>query len=323
MRERRTHRHSSLYYRNTVIVWTVTLLVFWTALTIPHDWISILIVIAGLYLCYVLWVTYRSVHPGKSIFRRRTPHLDVDLKAEKVDFLSRDGLQICGWFLPAEKQAVVILLHESGGTGLSMSYQARMLQKAGYNVLMLDLRAHGDSQGDTVTGALEVNDVLGALDYLASRPEVDVNQVGIQGVSYGAIIALSATRQTQAIKAVVLESIGPATLADHGGRPTTLRRWINYPFNWLLYILFDFMSGVQARQGVIESLHLIYPRPVLFISTGRGKERYFMRRFYDAARHPKSLLEVPQASHGIAASVDFRAYREQVLKVFAKGFRDE
>lgn len=315
-------RHSRLYYRNTLIVWLMTIIVLWTALTIPRHWISMLIVLVGLYLCYFLWLAYRSVHPGKSIFRRRIPHLNIDLKAEKVNFLSRDGLQLFGWFLQGQKQPVVILLHGLGATSLSMSYPARLLQKAGYNVLLFDFRAHGDSQGDTITGTMEVNDVFGALDYLAGRPDVDASQVGILGVSYGAVIALYAASQTPAIKAVILESIGPAVLADHGGRPETFRRWINFPFNWLTYSLFDFMSGVERRDGVFELLHLIYPRPVLFISTGRGTERYFVRRFYDAARHPKTLLEVPRASHGIAASVDFQAYREQVLMVLARAFRD-
>jgi pimeloyl-ACP methyl ester carboxylesterase len=315
-------QHSRLYYRNTLIVWLMTIIVLWTALTIPRNWISMLIVLAGLYLCYFLWLAYRSVHPGKSIFRRKILHLNFDLKAEKVNFLSRDGLQLFGWFLQGEKQPVVILLHGLGATSLSMSYQARLLQKAGYNVLMFDFRAHGDSQGDTITGTMEVNDIYGALDYLASRPDVDANRVGILGVSYGAAIGLYAASQIPAIKAVILESIGPAALTDHGGRPETLRRWINYPFNWLFYSLFDFMSGVERREGVVELLHLIYPRPALFISTGRGKERYFVRRFYDAARHPKSLLEVPRASHGIAASVDFRDYREQILMLLTRAFRD-
>jgi pimeloyl-ACP methyl ester carboxylesterase len=262
------------------------------------------------------------VHPGNPIFRRRNPHLNIDLGAEKVNFLSRDGLQLFGWFLKGEKRPVVILLHGLGATSLSLSYQARFLQKAGYNVLLFDFRAHGDSQGDTITGTMEDNDIFGALDYLASRPDVDANQVGVLGVSYGAVIALYAASQSPAIKVVVLESIRPATIADHCGQPETLKRWINYPFIWLLYSLFDFMSGVEKREGVVELLHLIYPRPVLFISTGRGKEQYFAHKFYDAARQPKTLLEVPRVSHEIAASVGSRAYREQVLMVLAKAFRD-
>lgn len=104
MQEVRSYRHSGLYYRNTVIVWTVTILVFWTALTAPRHWVSMLVVLVGLYLSYFLWATYRSVHPGKSIFRRRIPHLEVDLKAERVDYLSRDGLQLSGWLLPGEEE---------------------------------------------------------------------------------------------------------------------------------------------------------------------------------------------------------------------------
>ena len=76
------------------------------------------------------------------------------------------------------------------------------------------------------------------------------------------------------------------------------------------------MSGVDTGEGVLESIHLIYPRPVLFISTGRGKEQYFMRSFYEAARQPKSILEVPKASHGIASAINPREYWEEVLGVF-------
>ncbi|MFN2232716.1 MAG: alpha/beta hydrolase [Anaerolineales bacterium] len=322
MQARDVLRHSRLYYRNTLIVWVMTIIVFWTALTTICNWISIFIVFVGLYLCFMLWLAYRSVHPGKSIFRRRVPHSNIDLDAERVNFLSQDGLQLFGWFLKGEKRPVVILLHRLGATSLSMSYQARFLQKAGYNVLTFDFRAHGDSQGDTITGTMEDNDIFGALDYLASRPDVDANQVGILGVSYGAVIALYAASQSTAIKALVLESISPSTLTDHGGRPENLRRWIDYPLNWLLYSLFDFMSGVEKREGVVELLHLIYPRPVLFISTRRGKEQYFVRRFYDAARHPKTLLEIPQAFHSSSASVDSQVYREQVLMVLSRAFRD-
>ena len=82
------------------------------------------------------------------------------------------------------------------------------------------------------------------------------------------------------------------------------------------------MSGVAADEGVIDALRLIYPRPVLLISTGRGKEQYFMRRFYEAAWQPKSILEVPTASHGIAAAVNPKEYRACILRIFEQGFRD-
>jgi fermentation-respiration switch protein FrsA (DUF1100 family) len=67
---------------------------------------------------------------------------------------------------------------------------------------------------------------------------------------------------------------------------------------------------------VIESLRYIYPRPVTFISTGIGKERHFMQLFYQAARHPKTLWEVPDASHGAAYVVRKKEYRQRLLRIF-------
>jgi len=315
-------RHSGLFYRNTFIVWTVTIILFLVGFTRPQHWALVLAFLLGLTFCFILWGVYTTVHPGRSVFRRRIPRFEVDLECEKVEFFSRDGLPLCGWFLLGKKPMVIILLHGLGGTGLAMSVQARMLWNAGYSVFMPDLRGHGNSAGDTITRVLEVNDIYGALEYLESRSDVDTEQVGILGVSFGAWVALRAATEMKFIRAVILESMGPATLADHGGRPTTLKRWINYPYNWFNYKLFDFMCGMETREGVIDSLHRIYPRPVLFISTGRGKERYFMRMFYEAARHPKSILEVPEAPHGIAYAGNSREYQQRVLSVFNKALSE-
>jgi pimeloyl-ACP methyl ester carboxylesterase len=312
----RKNRHSGLFYRNTAIVWTLTVFVFVMAFTRSLHWASMLIFLLGIYLNYFMWNIYLSVHPRRSIFRRDLFRYEVDQECEQVTFLSLDGLKLSGWLIPGDKRKVILLIHGLGGSGTSMMHQARLLNKAGYSVMMPDLRAHGDSEGDTITGVWEVNDILGALEYLDTRSDVTVDQVGILGISFGAQVALQAAAKTKSIRAVVLESMGPATLADHGGWPTTLRRWVNYPLNWLLYALFDFISGVHQRNGVIETLHLIYPRPILFISTGRGKEKYFMRLFFDAARHPKSLFEVPQAEHGIAMVVNRQEYGERVLRLF-------
>ena len=126
----RTIQHSGLYYRNTFIVWVTTILVFWLALNVHRHWLSMLVFILALYFCFFLWAIYKSVHPGRSIFRRRIPSFEVDLECEKVEYLSRDGVELCGWFIKGRKRQVIILLHGLGGSGLAMSPQARMLWRA-------------------------------------------------------------------------------------------------------------------------------------------------------------------------------------------------
>ena len=199
-----------------------------------------------------------------------------------------------------------------------MARHARLFSTAGYHVFLPDLRAHGNSDGDTITDLSAAEDVMAALDYLQTLPDIDADTVAALGISFGAFAVLHAARQTTAIRAIVLESMGPAALDDHGGKPQTLRRWINYPFNWIQYKAFDFMCGFEEHGGVIASLHRIFPRPVMFISTGLGKEQYFMRLFYDAARQPKSLWEAPRATHGAAFAIHKKEYRERLLRFFGQ-----
>ena len=313
---RRFFLRSSLFYRNQVIAWSVTVLVYLLyVLSQAHKGFLVLL-LPAVYLAATIWSICLSIHPRRHyIFRRYNPD-HFGLKAEQITFYSKDGTRLSSWYIPGSSCQAIILVHGLGSAGLAMAKHARMFAAAGYHVLLPDLRAHGNSEGDTITDISGADDILAAVDYLRTRSDGDVEGVAALGISFGALAVLHAARQTDAIRAIVLESIGPAALADHGGKPQTLRRWITYPFNWLQYKIFDFMCGFEENKGVIESLRCIYPRPVMFISTGVSKERYFMRLFYKAARQPKSIWEVPRASHGIALTVRSKEYRERLLKFF-------
>ena len=223
-------------------------------------------------------------------------------------------MKLFGYYLKGTRPEAVILSHGLGGGGVTLSHHGKALQKAGYNVLMYDTRGHGKSDGNTIDGVHEVSDVLGAVDWLRSRPEIDADRIGGLGVSLGAHTLLHAARETEAIRALVLEGMGPNSLEDHGGRPTTLRRWINYPINWLGYKIGDFISNTkpESNTSVLKRLN----RPVLMISTGRKGEQYFMRLLFAAASEPKELWEIPAAHHAGGFFKDPAEYAERMIKFF-------
>jgi uncharacterized protein len=150
---------------------------------------------------------------------------DAGLNYEKIEFPARDSYRLSGWFIPAkaEKRPTIILLHGwpwnrlgnaaddalsdiSGSAPVDFLRLAFTLHHAGYHLLMFDLRNHGESMtaAPVTFGLLESNDLLGALDYLSGRDDVDQARIGAMGFSMGANTVLYSLPYTKRIRAAVL-----------------------------------------------------------------------------------------------------------------------
>jgi pimeloyl-ACP methyl ester carboxylesterase len=302
-------RNRNLVLSAMALVLGIGLLVF--GLRTPWDmlWVFPLFM-----LCLMVWLDVQAAHPRRSYLIAKTTPDNFGVTYEDVHFPSRDGLKLSGYLLRGSRPEAVILVHGSGGGGVTLTSHGRGLQAAGYNVLMIDLRAHGRSEGWMIDGVQEANDVLGAVDFLATQTGIAADRLGALGVSLGGHTVLHAARQTENLRAVILEGIGPNCLEDHGGRPTSLRRWINYPINWATYKLADFISGtkVESMTSTLGRLN----RPLLLISCGRGKEQYFTRLLFKAASEPKELWEIPRARHAGGFFQDSTAYTKMMVGFF-------
>src|SRR6185295_13819331 len=90
---------------------------------------------------------------------------------------------------------------------------AAPLVRAGYTVLVFDLRGSGESGGERFTlGAQEVRDVEGALDFLRQRGLAS-DGVSLVGFSMGGATALLTALDEPAVRAVAEDS-GYADLGD-------------------------------------------------------------------------------------------------------------
>lgn len=307
------HKKGWRYYRDSIILWSLFFLVLATAgyaLRHPGYWIAVLLLWS---IRHPIRNAFMFAHP----FRRFGWMPESRLSFQEVTFKSRDGLTLFGRFVRSKNQATILLLHPLSSAGSHMLLYAEFLASAGYGVLMVDLRAHGSSDGDTSTyGWREADDVAGAVDYLLHRLDVNGQKIGVLGVSLGAQAALRGALKTDCVRALVLEGLGPVTLSDHGGRPQSLQRWINYPFNWLYYRVYEFMIGGKDT-SVTEAIGKIAPRPILLIASGK-KDIHFNRLFFQAASEPKELWELPDGEHGAAILKDSHTYMQRVIQFFDK-----
>jgi uncharacterized protein len=301
------------YYRNLSLLFVLAVLIIATgiyALKHPAYWILVLLI-------WTIQTPVRNAfffaHPS----RRLTFLPQTSLDFREATFPSRDGLTLFGRFTPGRNHATIILLHGLGGTGADMLLHAELLVQAGYGVFLMDLRAHGSSDGGLSTyGLREADDVAGAVDYLLTRVDVNGQKIGALGISLGAQAALRGALKSEHIRALVLEGLNPSTLSDHGGRPNSLQRWLNYPVNWLYYHVYEFMLGGRDT-GVLEIIGKIAPRPIFFIASG-PRDIYFSRLFYTAANEPKELWELPGGRHGAAILQGAQEYQARVLAFFGK-----
>ena len=234
----------------------------------------------------------------------------LGLKYEDISFLSRDDkLTLRGWYLPAQNSEQVIIMVHGGeqhraDPSMGMLDIASGLVEHGYNVLMFDLRGHGESDRNRMSaGYYEKRDLLGAVDYMKGR---GLEHIGVLGFSMGAATALMATPEGNDIDAVVADS-SFADLKDMM-EPEFSKR-TKFPKFFLPTLLFvvKIMYGVDFNAiKPIELVSEIAPRPILFIH-GELDETVPLEHAYrlqQASQNPQNQLwVVPETGH-VSSYVD-------------------
>jgi pimeloyl-ACP methyl ester carboxylesterase len=115
-------------------------------------------------------------------------------------------------FAPLKEPATIFILHGYTLTKESMMPWALLLAQAGYRVVLVDLRGHGQSTGWQVSfGKYETADLSRVLDYLTEKQLCD-ERVGVLGLSYGATLGLHWAAHDSRVQTVV--AIAPYNQPD-------------------------------------------------------------------------------------------------------------
>ncbi|MCK4476813.1 MAG: alpha/beta fold hydrolase [Methanophagales archaeon] len=271
------------------------------------------------------FVSYNIHHPQRKPVLW-TP-LDYGMIYSDISFTS-DGIKLKGWFIPNNNSnATIIMAHGYGGNRANCLEYARFFHRAGYNVLLFDFRAHGESGGNwTSNGYYESDDIIAAVDYIKTPKKLGPNRIGMLGISMGGKTAIIASAKTSDVKAIVADS-SPAGFIDSMDIKKRVKmrlKWAGIPdisflVNEELVTFFsEFQTGINDEKGkainYVESINT----PILIIHGDKDeiaplKDAYLL---YEKARETKSIWVAENAGHHEACRTHRAEYEEKVVKFF-------
>jgi dipeptidyl aminopeptidase/acylaminoacyl peptidase len=100
----------------------------------------------------------------------------------------------------------VVFCHGFGGTKLGTPVgMSRLLAMAGYRVMTFDYRGFGEAEGPVgrLVPSERVEDAVTALEWFATRDDVDARRIGLYGTSYGGSTVLGAARRSSVPRCVI------------------------------------------------------------------------------------------------------------------------
>lgn len=285
----------------------------WWLVTIP-----VLLVIAYLGT-WTLGQAVAASFPPRPELGSRTP-ADLDLAFQSVTFPAEDGVRLSGWYLPARNGVDVVLLHGAGSTRTAVLDHAGVLNRAGYGVLLFDARGHGRSAGHGMDfGWYGESDVVGAIDFLATRSDLGTRRVGLVGLSMGGEQALGAAGVDERVAAVVAEgatnrvSEDKAFLDRYGVRGR-LQQGIDRLAYSLTGLLTDAPRPPALRDSVADAAGREKPTAFLLVTGGdRPDERHAADLIRSAAPEAVDVWTVPGADHTAGLRTAPGAWEDRVI----------
>ena len=245
--------------------------------------------------------------------------------ASQLHITSYDNLKLSGIFVRNAKPSknIVILSHGYTASASAMLCYTSYYYNKGFNILSVDNRCHGESEGKYITfGAKEKWDVQRWAIYVSERNKEKL-PIYLYGQSMGAAAVLMASGYR-------LPSEVKGLIADCGFQSME-RQMRDMADNWfhLHYIplllkemdcLCHFVAGFRMKDADTTEAMKRNTRPVLFFHGEKDTYVYPNNSFqnYMLCKAPKELVIVQGARHLCSAYADPELYQRTVMEFFEK-----
>jgi len=245
---------------------------------------------------------------------------DYGLHAESINYISADGLKLSALLIRTDsvtQKGTVLLVHGMRSSKEKFLPVSKLLADNGFNSVIPDLRAHGQSEGKYCTfGYKEKQDLSILMDSLQSIKDLD-RTYGIWGHSIGGAIAMQMLAINKDIRYGIIESSYAefkTTVYDYSRNMTGF----SIPFlnNYLIWRAKHIADFDPKKVDPVEFAHLVN-QPVLIVHGEKDmniKIEYDRKNFNNLASRDKKFIAVPNAGHSDIWEVAGDEYFNEVLE---------
>ena len=237
-----------------------------------------------------------------------------------VSLKSQDDLNLHAAYIDQNSHIYMIMVNGYRGDGASIISPIKQMKKAGYNLLIPDLRGHGFSEGDYIgMGWDDREDIIQWIDYLLSKdPHASII---LYGVSMGGatVMDVAGEKLPHQVKAII-EDCGYTSVWDIFKAHIDMNNIESEVALHMASLVTKIRAGyyledVRPIEQVKKS-----QTPMLFI---HGAEDNFVpfsmvNELYNAATCPKEKLVIQGAGHANSCSVNSELYYQTIFRFIEK-----
>jgi len=240
-------------------------------------------------------------------------------RPEVLDFVVPGDGKREGWFFPGLRGGpTIILCHGYESSRGELLTLESGLQDHQYNVFIFDFAAHGANGGISTLGYNEADEVRGAVDLLAARPDLDPTRFGLWGYNLGAYAALREAENDKRIRALVVDSVydEPKQMVKVGvernglGRFPLMERAAELSFGYLNYAHRD-DPPLSKKLSALAGVPTLYIQALDDPELGETTRQMFMK-----APEPREQAIISHGNFVSLGDEEKREYENRVVSFF-------
>lgn len=225
---------------------------------------------------------------------------------------SKDGLKLHNYLLRNNSSDKwIIAVHGYTSEGKLMASYARKFYDMGYNVILPDLRGHGQSEGDYIgMGWDERFDIIDLIENIVDNNEN--SQIVLFGVSMGAstVMNVSGEELPSNVKAIIEDCGYTSAWDEFSYQLKELFGLPAFPMMHTASLLGKIRAGYWLGEASAIEQVKNSKTPMLFIhgDSDTFVPSHMVNELYSAAKVEKEKLIIPGAGHAKSKDVDSELY---------------